>query len=417
MPHLPAPAPAAARLALPSTTAALVAVLTLVACGGGGVSASLPTPPAPPGPGASMGSLRVYLTDAPSCGYEKVFVTVSKVRVHASSTADESATGWVDLNLPTPRRLDLLALTNGALAELGQVALPAGRYQQLRLVLEPNSSANPLANAAQPVGGGGERALDTPSGTQSGLKINLNLDVAANQVADLAIDFDACKSIVKAGNSGKLLLKPVLSALPMLGDAGLRVVGYVNPAMVGATVSVQQGGLPVRATPPDASGRFVLYPVPAGSYELVITAPGRVAAVMTGVPVVTTAHTLVGSETVRINTPVSLLSADISGTVSLAGSTANTGGAVRALQSLTAGPTVEIGYATADAVSGQYLLGALPLGAPVQTAYSPTATSFSWAGQPLDAGKLRLEASATGVATAKTQGLLLTGHTVVNFSF
>ncbi len=386
----------------------------LAACGGGGgLSVNLPNPPAPPGPG--MGSLRVYLTDAPACGFEKVFVTVSKVRVHQSATAEENTVGWVDLNLPAPRRLDLLALTNGALAELGQVALPAGRYQQLRLVLDANTAANPLANAAQPVGTGGERALDTPSGVQSGLKLNLNLDVAANQVADLAIDFDACKSIVKAGNSGKLLLKPVLKALPLLGDAGLRVVGYLNPAMVGAMVSVQQGGLPVRATPPDASGRFVLYPVPAGNYELVITAPGRVAAVMTGVPVVTTAHTLVGSETVRITTPVSLLSADVSGTVSLAGSTANAGGAVRALQSLTGSPTVEIGYASADAVSGQYLLGGLPLGAPVQTAYSATATSFSWAGQPLDAGRLRLEATASGVATVKSQDLLLTGNTVVNF--
>lgn len=387
-------------------------VTTLAACGGGGGGVSVLPPPAP-----ALGSLRVFLTDAPACGFEKVFVTVSKVRVHQSATAEESAAGWVDLNLAAPRRLDLLALTNGALAELGQVALPAGRYQQLRLVLESNSTANPLANAAQPLGSGGERALDTPSGAQSGIKLNLNLDVAADKVADLAIDFDACKSIVKAGSSGKLLLKPVLTALPMLSDAGLRVVGYLHPSMVGATVSVQQGGQPVRATPPDASGRFVLYPVPPGQYELVISAPGRVAAVMTGVPVVTTAHTLVGSESVRLNTPVSLLSAEVSGTVSVAGSTANTGGVVRALQSLSAGPTIEIGYASADALSGQYLLAQLPMGAPVQTAYSATATSFSWSGQPLDAGKLRLEASASGVATAKTQDLLLVGNTVVNFSF
>jgi len=90
---------------------------------------------------------------------------------------------------------------------------------------------------------------------------------------------------------------------------------------------------------------------------------------------------------------------------------------VRALQALTAGPTVEIGYAMADAVSGHYLLGGLPLGAPVQTAYSPTATSLSWVGQPLDAGKLRLEASASGVASPTTQELLLTGNTVVNYGF
>lgn len=77
-------------------------------------------------------------------------------------------------------------------------------------------AANPMANAL------------TPSGQQSGLKMNVNLPVPAGQVADFAIDFDACKSFVKAGNSGKYLLKPGLSVIPILSAAGQRIVGFVD---------------------------------------------------------------------------------------------------------------------------------------------------------------------------------------------
>jgi hypothetical protein len=54
-------------------------------------------------------------------------------------------------------------------------------------------------------------ALTTPSADQSGLKLNTDMDVTGSQTADFVIDFDACKSIVSAGGSGKYLLKPVLT--------------------------------------------------------------------------------------------------------------------------------------------------------------------------------------------------------------
>ena len=93
-----------------------------------------------------------------------------------------------------------------------------------------------------------------------------------------------------------------LTATARLSDAGLRVIGYVVPALANGdtSVSVQFNGEPVKATPPDATGRFVLYPVPPGTYDLVVTAPGRVTAVMTGVPVLTTAYTYVNSAAVPI---------------------------------------------------------------------------------------------------------------------
>ena len=192
----------------------ILALASLTACGGGsggGVDSS--------GGGSSTvngdsdtGTLRLALTDAPACGFDTVFVTIQKVRVHKSSDANDIDGGWSEIVLNPAKKVDLLSLTNGKLEELGQTVLPAGKYTQLRLVLAENNGA-PFANSAKPTGES-EVALQTPSGQQSGLKTNIDITVAANTTSDFVIDFDACKSIVAAGGSGKYLLKPVLSMTP-----------------------------------------------------------------------------------------------------------------------------------------------------------------------------------------------------------
>jgi len=128
--------------------AALSAVL--VACGGGGGGGD--------GSASGMGTMRVALTDAPTGDYDAVNVTITKVRVHQSSTAADGDAGWSEITLNPARRVDLLTLQNGVLSELGQMPLDAGKYQQVRLVLADNDATTPLANSVVPKGGT-ERAL------------------------------------------------------------------------------------------------------------------------------------------------------------------------------------------------------------------------------------------------------------------
>ncbi|MDP3708002.1 MAG: DUF4382 domain-containing protein [Polaromonas sp.] len=352
-------------------------VAGLAACGGGG------------GGSADSGTLRLALTDAPACGYDAVNVTIEKVRVHQSSSASDADGGWSEVVLNPARRVNLLDLQNGVLEELGETPLPAGKYTQLRLVLAGNTGANPLANSVVLTSDKSELALKTPSGQQSGLKTNINIDIAANQLADFVLDFDACKSVVLAGGSGQYLLKPVVTVIPNYVSG---VAGFVDAAIVAngyTNVSLQQAGLVIKATTPDSTGKFLLRPVAPGSYTLVMTAPGRTTAVVTNVAVVADTVTTVNASGTPLNPPVSG-----SGTVT---GTAPVDTLVRVLQPLTNGTTVEVAGRFVDGITGSYSYS-LPVDAPRVAPYVAAPNLLVFAPDTAAAGKYTLNASLTGFA-------------------
>jgi hypothetical protein len=382
---------------------ALLAALPLAlltACGGGGGTDD-----------SGSGTMRVAMTDAPACGYQAVNVTVQKVRVHQSAGAGESDAGWQEVVLNPAKRIDLLTLTNGVLEELGQTALPAGSYTQLRLQLASNADT-PMANSVV-TAADGEVALDTPSALQSGLKMNADITVESGKVADLVLDFDACKSIVKAGNSGRYSLKPVVRVLPRVMDAGLRVVGYVAPALASTStqVSVQLNGVPVKATPPDATGKFTLYPGPAGTYDLVVSANGRATATITAGPVTAAAVTTVNASTAPIDPPASAMRT-ASGKVTLA--TTPIDATVHLNKAYTGGPTVEVAALPVDGTTGAFSLS-VPSGAPVKTAYVASATTLAFtADTATPTGKYTLQ--AVSGASVKSQALDLSSLDALNLA-
>ena len=77
------------------TAPAVCLAVLLSACGGGGR-------------GGDSGTLRLALTDAPACGFDSVFITIEKVRVHKSGSAMEQIlAGWEEFApaaLPMPVR-------------------------------------------------------------------------------------------------------------------------------------------------------------------------------------------------------------------------------------------------------------------------------------------------------------------------
>ena len=374
---------------------------------------------------AQPGTLGVSLTDAPACGFDEVNVTVSKVRVHQSSSADDKAAGWTDITLNPARKINLLDLNDSTLApkfaleSLGETPLEAGHYTQLRLVLDRNtgpSLANSVVLSSDPTR---EIALVTPSAVQSGIKLIHQFTVNSGQRVDLLLDFDACHSIVRTG-SDKYILKPVIKVLPYVLNG---IDGFVDKALLGnnVVVSAQVNGKIVRATVPNANldpnpnrGKFFLAHLPAGAdvkYDVVITAVDHATAVIAVVPVQTetsittistsdTPFTLQTSSTQSIGGTVTLDPTDDGGTVIVA-----------AKQKLNPdGPTVTVKSVVGTVLDAAPPIGdynynmMLPIGAPSLAAYGalPITPSATVPNQSTVAGIYTVHGSAETPTTVYT---------------
>ena len=394
------------KLAL-AAGAALAA--TLAACGGGGDPAQPPV--------TTMGTLGIALTDAPACGFDAVNVTVNKVRVHRSATAGETESGWTDITLSPAKKINLLNLTNGVLEPLGQAPLEAGKYSQLRLVLDPNTG-NGLANSVVPTGGA-EVTLDTPSALQSGVKLVNEFEVKAGEKVDLVLDFDACKSVVTKGGAARYSLKPVVKVIPTAING---ISGVIDPALAASnvTITAQQNGNVIAATAPTATGEFMLARLAPGNYDVVITADGKAASVVSAVPVATASSNVTLSTTAAPITMADSAQSSISGTATLTPASTTEAAYVAARQGFASGPLVTIRYKGADLATGAYTIDKLPVAAPQYAVYSATLPiAFAAATTTVSpgAGKYRVDASATGYVAKTVESLdIATPQTGVNFN-
>lgn len=375
-----------ARFGIRSALLALAASAALVACGGGSDSATV----APP----ATGTLKVALTDAPACGFDEVNVTVERVRAHQSANAGENDAGWTDIVLNPARKIDLLSLQNGVLVELGQTTLLAGNYTQMRLVLVSNRSV-PMSNTVRPTGGS-EKELDTPSAAQSGLKLINGFTIEPNKTNFIVLDFDACRSIVKRGN-GTYGLKPVIHMMAVTGTA---ITGYVQSGPTGMTVSAQKNGVVHKATQPDSTGKFVLGPLDAtkGPYDVVISGPAFTTSVIAAVPVTADQTTTLNTDAHRMTVPASAFGT-VEGNVGPAAARNTETAAIRALQAVGAIPAVEVGHVNVAPDTGNYSLR-LAVAEPLLVNYAtPWNLPIVFQTPGGNAGKYKLEASATGYAT------------------
>lgn len=139
------------------------------------------------------GRMNISMTDAPA-NYAQVNVEVIGVEVHHESA------GWVSLpcNQGVYNLLDLQNNVTVVLASNAQI--PIGHVTQMRLILGSNNSI---------VDSLGSYPLKVPSGSESGLKMNINEVIRANHTISILLDFDAYASIVVEG-VGRYSLKPVI---------------------------------------------------------------------------------------------------------------------------------------------------------------------------------------------------------------
>jgi hypothetical protein len=204
-------------------------------------------------------TLNIYLTDAPA-NYKEVWIDVEQVMVKSDSdSADDD--GWVSVPLLNPGKYNLLDFRNGKDTLLGGVSLPAGEVSQIRLIL---GESNQLV-----LEDGSTVDLKTPSGQQSGIKLNVDADLKPGIPYELVLDFDAARSIVKAGNSGQYILKPVIRTFAKA--AGGAIDGVVLPDSAKAQITAIAGTDTLSAIP-DADGSYKFWGIPANNYTLIFSA-------------------------------------------------------------------------------------------------------------------------------------------------
>ena len=230
-------------------------------------------------------------------------MTIRSVQAHTSATADDNTPGWQELapQLNTqPMQIDLFAAGQTAclLTTLGSnTALPAGTYQQIRLLLVPNDGGGgpvPSTNACGNQGfncvvlqDGSVHELQLSSQANTGLKIPPGqieggpITVKAGQDVDLNIDFNACASIIEQGK-GQFRLKPVLTAEQVgtnsTGISGQVVDSTTMMPIVGGTVLValeQQDAshtdVIFEELAADSTGNFNFCPLPTGAtFDVVV---------------------------------------------------------------------------------------------------------------------------------------------------
>lgn len=207
------------------------------------------------GSDGATGSMTVEMTDAPIDSADAVNVFIERVEVQS-----QDGSGWIVLNEPQ-QSYDLLELVNGATEVIGSSELEAGTYNQIRLVLSRDGHSVVVEDE--------EYGMTVPSGAETGIKLNVNAEIEPDIEYVLLLDFDASRSVVKAGQSGLYILKPVIMAKEKAITGN--IAGTVNPADAEPVVHAIADSDTLASTIADtSSGDFTLIGLEEGSYDVFV---------------------------------------------------------------------------------------------------------------------------------------------------
>lgn len=195
---------------------------------------------------------QVYLTDDPG-DYEEVLIDVQDVQINVTGADDG---GWQSLAGVNAGTYDLLKLVNDEDTLLADAEIPSGRLHQVRLILGPENYIRINGSLIK---------LNTPSAQQSGLKLNVQQDVANGILYKIVLDFDVAKSIVETG-SGNYNLKPVIRTV--FESVGGSIKGWVDPNSFKTAVSAIQGTDTIAGTFTGDNGGYIIKGLAQGSYSL-----------------------------------------------------------------------------------------------------------------------------------------------------
>lgn len=232
----------------PHIFAAVFAALLLpLGCGGGGDGGSA---------NGGRGTLQVFMADAPDPTVLRVEVDISRVEAHIGNS-------WQVLST-TPQTLDLFDLKFKE-ELIAQAGLPAGRYTQIRFIVDEcrvtDSEGTHIANI--------------PSGSQTGIKVNLNFDVPPDDITGVLLDFNVHRSLNRLGN-GNYQLRPVVVGVVRVLSGTITGTATDGAGPLWGTVvrAIYKAGphypidTEVNSTTTIQDGRFKIWALMPGTYQL-----------------------------------------------------------------------------------------------------------------------------------------------------
>jgi hypothetical protein len=220
------------------------------------------------GMGPQMGTVVFHLTDAPSADFQSATVWVSKVQLVGG------AGGPITI-ADTAAAYDLLSLQHGVTALLGSATVPAGSYEQLRLIVD--SARVVFATGLHLANGDSIASLTVPSGMQTGIKVNFggSLRVTPGQT-DIVVDFDVSRSFILTGpptGPHGVIFKPVIHATAQ--DVSGSIAGTSTPASAHGMIFAIQGSDTVGSAAADTvSGGYKIFFLAPGAYLVADSAAG-----------------------------------------------------------------------------------------------------------------------------------------------
>jgi hypothetical protein len=218
--------------------------------------------------------VQLKLIDAPG-DYEEVNVEIIDIQYNNS----EDEEGWKSFTPEGgyPINIDLTELIAGNSLLLTDEIIPSGMLKQIRLVLSDNNYLV-IEDLEEPV------HLYTPSAQQSGLKLKLDTELEPGFSYTFILDWDVQRSIVKAGNSGRYNLKPVIRVNTVVNSGSIsgKVIGEVQGDDIDGPVPLEgivvrvykadavEGDEHVTETSTNVNGEFLFQGLDAGDYKIKI---------------------------------------------------------------------------------------------------------------------------------------------------
>jgi len=206
--------------------AAVIVIAILVAPAAGCANSS--------GSVEQTGTLDLYLADAPidAASVEAVYIKIDGIQYNNQGE-------WVTFeDFAGPQEYDLLELTGGTSALLGNLALSAGQYNQIRFMLDVAEQGQNPTNPGCYIEfcNGSTAPLFVPSSGSSGYKATGAFQVPINGSVEITVDFDVRKAVTVTGGSGRYILRPTLRLIVndeagKIGGSIANLSGYTDIAV------------------------------------------------------------------------------------------------------------------------------------------------------------------------------------------